>query len=192
MKITEELAQSIEQSIGGMELRNDEITVGFKKLSENAVIPTKAHESDSGFDLVASEDVFIELGETLIVPTDIAVDLPKGFEAQVRPRSGVTVKTGLRVQLGTIDGDYKGSLGVIVDCIKRSYQDNGAERINLTYLDGTESDMPSLSLGGYYIRKGDRIAQLVIQELPKVKSVVVTDIGESERGSGGFGSTGVE
>src|SRR5699024_9980354 len=82
------------------------ISVGFKRLSDNATIPTKAHASDSGFDLYAREDVIIEPGETAIVPTNIAVDLPAGYEAQVRPRSGVTAKTKLRVQLGTIDNDY--------------------------------------------------------------------------------------
>src|SRR5699024_5645455 len=95
--------------------RYEPVRVGFKRLSSDAVIPTKAHASDSGFDLYASEDVIIEPGETVIVPTGIAIELPPGYEAQVRPRSGVTAKTKLRVQLGTIDNGYTGEIGVIVD-----------------------------------------------------------------------------
>src|SRR5690625_2829411 len=93
------------------------VKIGFKRLNDGAILPTKAHPSDSGFDLCASEDVIIEPGETVIVPTGIAVELPKGYEAQVRPRSGVTAKTKLRVQLGTIDNGYTGEIGVIVDNI---------------------------------------------------------------------------
>src|SRR5699024_2939193 len=81
------------------ESTSQSISVEFKRLSDEAIIPTKAHPTDSGFDLYASEDVIIEPGETVIVPTGIAVELPKGFEVQVRPRSGVTAKTKLRVQL---------------------------------------------------------------------------------------------
>src|SRR5690625_601254 len=92
-----------------------EFRVGFKRLSDAATIPTKAHPTDSGFDLHASADVIIEPGETAVVPTGIAVELPPGYEAQVRPRSGITAKTKLRVQLGTIDNDYRGEIGVIVD-----------------------------------------------------------------------------
>src|SRR5690625_2958869 len=91
--------------------------IGFKRLREDASIPSKAHPTDSGFDLAASEDVIIEPGETKIIPTGIAVQLPNGFEAQVRPRSGVTAKTDLRVQLGRIDNGYTGAIGDIVDNI---------------------------------------------------------------------------
>src|SRR5690625_2376235 len=91
------------------------IQVGFKRLSDDAIIPTKAHPSDSGYDLCAAENVTIEPGETEVIPTGIAVKLPPGYEAQVRPRSGVTSRTKLRIQLGTIDQDYRGVIGVIVD-----------------------------------------------------------------------------
>ena len=146
------------------------ISVGFKRLSDDAIIPTKAHPTDSGFDLYASEDVIIEPGETVIVPTGIAVELPKGFEAQVRPRSGGTAKTRLRIQLGTIDNGYTGEIGVIVDNIESH---------------------PNY-YGKHKIRKGDRLAQLVVQALPEVTAVEIDDFTEdSERGEGGFGSTGV-
>ena len=169
-------------------------TVGFKRLSDSATIPTKAHASDSGFDLFASEDVIIEPGETSIVPTGIAVELPEGFEAQVRPRSGVTAKTKLRVQLGTIDNGYTGEIGVIVDntnepqmAIKRIWT------IDHDYgVDGA-CNIKTLKGGTFVlIRKGDRIAQLVVQALPQFESVEITGFSDdSERGEGGFGSTGV-
>lgn len=167
------------------------LTVGFKRLSENATIPTKAHATDSGFDLCANADVIIEPGSTVIVPTDIALDLPAGYEAQIRPRSGVTAKTKLRVQLGTIDNGYSGALGVIVDNVFR--EQSMACRNRTYFVDGkSEINRNSLDINGtYVIRKGDRIAQLVIQRLPEVIGVEVSDVGESTRGAGAFGSTGV-
>lgn len=173
------------------------IHVGFKRLSENAVLPTKAHATDSGFDLYASADVIIEPGATVIVPTDIAVDLPAGYEAQIRPRSGVTAKTKLRVQLGTIDNGFTGGIGVICD--------NTSVYADLLEVPSTDGEYVIFSIdgkyhhcsekthlgGSYIIRKGDRIAQLVIQRLPDVVAVEVEDVGVSDRGAGGFGSTGV-
>src|SRR5690625_4433665 len=179
------------------------VKVGFKRLNDNAVIPTKAHPTDSGFDLYASEDVIIEPGKTVVVPTGIAVELPKGFEAQVRPRSGVTAKTKLRVHLGTIDNGYKGEIGVIVDNIRtpiKTVDVNGGRTgmSSVTTTDaytecGTGRYMGKRIIDGkYVIRKGDRIAQLVVQALPAVTVVEIDDFTEdSERGEGGFGSTGV-
>lgn len=165
------------------------INVGFKRLSDNAVIPTKAHATDSGFDLVASEDVVIEPGETAIVPTGIAVSLPEGYEAQVRPRSGVTAKTKLRVQLGTIDNSYIGDIGVIVDNIC-GYNEDSPD-IAQTISDGYHWDYPATN-GSYIIRKHDRIAQLVVQPLPDVEAYEIEgDIEHTARGAGGFGSSGV-
>lgn len=170
--------------------KSKRLQVGFKRLSESAVIPTKAHASDSGFDLVASEDIIIEPGETAVVPTGIAVDLPAGYEAQVRPRSGVTAKTKLRVQLGTIDNGFNGVIGVIVDNISG----NESSYTSYVYRDvaGGLIDAGHVYNGIYYeIKRGDRIAQLVIQPLPIVEAVEVFDVEETERGEGGFGSTGV-
>src|SRR5699024_2229420 len=90
------------------DFENRRLQVGCKRLNGAAILPSKAHPTDSGYDLYASEDVIIEPGETAVVPTGIAVQLPEGYEAQVRPRSGVTAKTKLRVQLGTIDNGYTG------------------------------------------------------------------------------------
>src|SRR5690625_2025447 len=170
--------------------KSKRLQVGFKRLSESAVITTKAHASDSGFDLVASEDVIIEPGETAVVPTGIAVQLPDGYEAQVRPRSGVTSKTKLRVQLGTIDNDYTGEIGVIVDNMLTisEYERPGYLRLdNSMYL----NHRVLYAEGTYKVREGDRIAQLVVQPLPEVEAIEVFDVEETERGEGGFGSTGV-
>src|SRR5690625_1189975 len=166
------------------------VKIGFKRLNDDAILPTKAHPTDSGFDLYASADVIIEPGETVIVPTGIAVELPAGYEAQVRPRSGVTAKTKLRVQLGTIDQDYRGEIGVIVD---NTFMKRFAE--NLYGLDGKpihdkNVEYPMIS-GSYLIRKGEKIAQLVLQFLPQVVSEEVYILDDTERGESGFGSTGV-
>src|SRR5690625_1491117 len=186
-------SELMQEAAANAEVSTQSISVGFKRLSDGATIPTKAHKTDSGWDLYASEDVIIEPGETVIVPTGIAVDLPKGFEAQVRPRSGVTAKTKLRVQLGTIDNGYKGEIGVIVDNVNSFRADNFVSL--LTYIDGKTRLDNSGGLygeGTYLIRKGDRIAQLVVQALPEVTAVEIDDFTQdSERGEGGFGSTGV-
>ena len=87
------------------------------KIKRKPGVPMPAYATDgsAGFDLVAAEDVLISPGETVIVPTGLSVELPDGYEMQVRPRSGISVKTKLRVQLGTVDSDFRGEIGVIVD-----------------------------------------------------------------------------
>lgn len=164
--------------------------VGFRRLNSKATIPLKAHETDSGFDLTASENIVIEPGQTAVVPTGIAVQLPQGYEAQVRPRSGVTSKTELRVQLGTIDNGYTGEVGVIVDNISG----NQSDYTSYVYRDvqGGLLDSGSIIEGTYYeIKKGDRIAQLVVQKLPNIDGIEVFDVKETDRGNNGYGSTGV-
>jgi len=164
--------------------------VGFKRLTPDATIPTKAFPTDSGFDISASADVFIEPGETVVIQTDIAVSLPAGYEAQIRPRSGVTSKTKIRIALGTIDNSYIGAIGVIADNITDDPIGNTSRYIH--FIDGTErrqdEDIPD---GAYLIRKGDRVAQIVITKLPDVEAVEVFDVGDSARGAKGFGSSGV-
>ena len=168
------------------------IKVGFKRLNDNAIIPTKAYPTDSGFDLYASEDVIIEPGETIKVPTGIAVELPPGYELQVRPRSGISLRTKLRVVLGTVDSGFRGEIGVIVDNIAED--SCGNESQYLTYIDGLDyrTDGEMYPNDTYLIRKGDRIAQLVIQPIPTVEAYEVKgELSETDRGQGGFGSTGV-
>lgn len=191
------------EEIGGVSLNISPPIVGFKRLSDGATVPTKAHATDSGFDLYAAEDVVIEPGETVIVPTGIAVRLPERMEAQVRPRSGVTAKTKLRVQLGTIDNGYSGEIGVIVDNIAMPELQLSTEYTDYTHVEKNK-EWALMTLDGdygrgeniypentYLIRKGDRIAQLVVQALPSVTAVEVFDVEETERGADGYGSSGV-
>lgn len=170
--------------------------VGFKRLTEDAVLPTKAHVHDSGYDLVASEDIIVEPGETAVVKTGIAVELPAGYEATVRPRSGITLRTKLRVQLGTIDQSYTGEIGVIVDNIEHDWTDYSRDDLEPTFPRKIDNSfdyemLPQHSIYTHVIRKGDRIAQLVITKLPTLEAVEITELGASERGGNGFGSTGV-
>src|SRR5690625_3436766 len=149
--------------------RYESARIGLKRLSDDAIIPKKAHATDSGFDLYASKDVIIEPGETTVVPTGIAVELPPGYEATVRPRSGITAKTKLRVQLGTIDNEYRGEIGVIVDNISEASNeaDYGYYRLNGDYW---IDHRVKAEKGSYLIRKHERIAQLVIQPIPTVET----------------------
>lgn len=161
-----------------------------KKLTEDAILPVKAHTTDSGFDLFANEDVIIGPGETVVVKTGIAIELPECHEAQIRPKSGITSKTKLRVQLGTIDESYRGEIGVIVDNIKKKKK---KETWTVEMLDGTHMIVDEdIKKGSYKIRKGDKIAQMVIASVGHPKLVVVDELSDTERGEGGFGSTGVE
>jgi dUTP pyrophosphatase len=87
------------------------MNVKIKKMHPDAIIPSYAKPGDSGFDLVALEDVVIAAGQTKKVPTGLAFEIPDGYEMQIRPRSGLTLNSKLRVQLGTIDAGYRGDEG---------------------------------------------------------------------------------
>ncbi|WP_102271329.1 dUTP diphosphatase [Cytobacillus massiliigabonensis] len=185
------------------------LKVKIKRLHADAVIPQYAREGDAGFDLVAVEDVIIEPGETALVKTGLAFELPHGYEMQVRPRSGVTLKTKLRVQLGTVDAGYRGEVGVIVDntAVKGSSFSNDYV-IRYEHLDGTNSKVPKHTREDkfhgeyieydkvprmtYLIRKGDRIAQAVIKPVEQATFIEVDTLSETDRGEGGFGSSGVK
>lgn len=165
-------------------------TLRIKLLSENATIPTRNNPTDSGLDLYAAEDVVIEPGETVIVKTDIAIELDSGYEAQIRPRSGVTAKSKLRVQLGTVDADYRGNVGIIVDNIapvSTDYTKPFYLGVNSDPVQGAPTDTLVFT---YKIRKGDKLAQLVVVpiELPSVE--VVDELNDTVRGNNGFGSSG--
>lgn len=188
----EELFASTElpsNSVGGVKPNGNK--VAFTKLSLFATTPTKAHVSDSGFDLYASEEVIIEPGESAIIPTGISVQLPPGMEAQVRPKSGITSKTKLRVQLGTIDNGYTGDVGVMVDNI--SFDPFSPETQYVTQLDGDTRRAEEVHGDiAYRIRRGDKIAQLVVQYLPHVHGLgIFGKLDARERGNNGYGSTGV-
>lgn len=168
------------------EAQNMPLEIGFKRLSDNAILPTKAFATDSGFDLYASEDVIIVPCATVVIPTDISVVLPQGYEAQVRPRSGVSSKTKLRVVVGTIDNSYRGPIGVICDNISFAGLDFDFRDADLTE---TSANIVNVKL---HVKRGDRIAQLVVQPIPATVAVEITgELDGSDRGTNGFGSSGV-
>ncbi|MFT4413222.1 dUTP diphosphatase [Fredinandcohnia humi] len=156
------------------------MNVKVKKLHRDAIIPKRQTELASGFDLYVLDacnlrfldspydiqfyEYFLKPGERALIRTGIAVQMPEGLEAQVRPRSGLSLKKGLHVALGTIDADYTGDIGVIV---------------------------MNLSKELIKIPKGERIAQLVFAPVfHNIKLDEVDDLNVTERGEGGFGSTG--
>jgi dUTP pyrophosphatase len=139
--------------------------VNVKKLREDSILPQYAHPGDAGLDLFAVESVAIPAGETRLVKTGIALELPVGTEAQVRPRSGLALKHQITVlnTPGTIDEGYRGEVGVIL--INHGRQTFGVE-------------------------KGMKIAQMVVKPVLSVDIVETSDLSDTSRGAGGFGSTG--
>ena len=139
--------------------------IRVKKLHPEAALPHYAHgpEEDAGMDLRSVERVVLAPGVAQGVPTGIAIELPAGYEAQVRPRSGMALKHSVTVNFGTIDPGYRGEIRVV---------------------------MFSLSAGDYVIEKGDRIAQLLVVRYEAVEWEEGDELGESQRGAGGFGSSG--
>lgn len=131
-------------------------------------LPAPASAGSSGFDLRAALDgeVVLRPGERLLVPTGLAVEIPAGWEGQVRPRSGLALRHGIGMvnAPGTIDSDYRGEVGVLLI-------NHGAEPFTL--------------------RRGDRIAQLVIARVESVEWEEAEALADSDRGAGGFGSTGL-
>jgi dUTP pyrophosphatase len=135
--------------------------------AQDLPLPAYASAGSSGLDLLAAvpSAVTLEPGERRLVPTGCALELPPGFEAQVRPRSGLALKHGVTVlnAPGTIDSDYRGEVGVIL-------VNHGSEP--------------------FVIQRGERIAQLVLARVERLEWQVAEELGETGRGSGGFGSTG--
>ena len=141
----------------------------IKRLSDKVVLPKYETEGSSGLDLAAhiNENVEIKPGSTAIIPTGITVSIPKNFEIQIRPRSGLAAKSQISVlnTPGTIDADYRGEIKVIL--------------IN----HGEES---------FVIENEMRIAQMVVAQYQRIEFKLVKELTGSERGSGGFGSTGTQ
>jgi len=167
------------------------------ELKEGLEIPKYAHIGDAGIDVRALEDYEILPGETKLVKTGIKIAIPQGYEIQVRPRSGLSLKTKMRVanSPGTIDSNYRGEVGIIIDNIEPPIKDITYEPV--LNEDGTikELNVTSILHGApCHIQKGDRIAQLVLAEVPLAHFYQVENIGvfDSERGEDGFGSSGKE
>ena len=164
---------------------NNEINVDIEICRDDVKLPFYANPGDAGMDVCAAVEVVIAPGETKIVPTGLKVAIPEGFEIQVRPRSGISFKTPLRIpnSPGTIDSGYRDEIGIIMtNSSCPCCSDEG----------GFNLDTKGNIKGTYIIKKNDRIAQIILAPVYKISFNLVSDvklIGE-DRG-GGFGSTGV-
>lgn len=150
----------------------EKLQVKIKRLSENfpdIEIPGYATGGSSGMDLRAAveNEIVLEKGKIILVPTDLSVEIPDGYEIQVRPRSGLAAKHGIGVlnSPGTIDSDYRGEVKVIL-------------------FNFGEND--------FVIKRGERIAQMVLSKVYKMELCEVKELNNSRRGSGGFGHTGIK
>ena len=145
----------------------EKIDLPIKKLDSSVELPKYAYEGDAGLDLAASESLVLQPFERKLVATGLAIAIPEGYAGLVIPRSGLAIKHGISIvnAPGLIDSGYRGELKVIL--------------VNL------DPETP------FEIKAGDRIAQLMLVKIPSVKLQQVEDLPSSERGEGGFGSSGV-
>jgi len=145
--------------------------IEFKKLphAKELALPSYETGSAAGMDIRAAleESIILKVGERTLIPTGLVMALPNGYEAQIRPRSGLAIRNGITMlnSPGTIDSDYRGEVKVIA--INHGQED-------------------------FIINHGDRIAQMVISPVVQLPVKEVSELGETERGEGGFGSTGIE
>lgn len=158
------------------------IKVYIEIISEGVKLPEYANPYDSGMDVFANEEVEVKPLETVLVKTGLKFAIPEGYEIQVRPRSGISLNTPLRIpnSPGTIDAGYRDELGIIVH--NSSTKDSGE-----IYTIRDKGNKP----GNYKILKGDKICQIVLAEVPRMefeKVGSVRDIGTDR--NGGFGSSG--
>jgi dUTP pyrophosphatase len=137
--------------------------LSFKKLDPRATLPTRGSSFSAGLDLYSIEAVSLAPGQRAIVRTGLAVAIPKGFYGRLAPRSGLATKNGLDVLAGVIDADYRGEIGCLL-------HNTGEERIELA--------------------ETSKICQLIIEKIVTPQAVWADDLDDTERGRGGFGSTG--
>jgi dUTP pyrophosphatase len=142
------------------------VQVLISRLDPDVALPSYAHPGDAGADLVTTSDVHIAPGERVVVGTGVAIALPEGYAGFVHPRSGLAARTGLSIvnAPGTVDAGYRGEI-----------------KVCLVNLDPRETIV---------LRRGDRIAQLVVQRVERADFVEVEQLDETVRGAGGYGSTG--
>lgn len=148
---------------------SDKVLIKFKPLDSAFEMPVKGSAKAAGFDMRACipNNVVLMPGVPTLIPLGCAVEIPEGFEIQVRPRSGLALKYGVTVlnAPGTIDSDYRGPCGVI---------------------------MINASKDAFTVTPGMRICQFVVAAVPEVELELVTELSKTERGEGGFGSTGLQ
>ena len=142
------------------------MTVKFRKIDPAAILPSYAHPGDAGMDVRSVVELVIAPGARALVRTGLVMMLPPGYEAQVRPRSGLALKNGVTVlnTPGTIDEGYRGEVGVI---------------------------LANFGEEPFRVEKGSKIAQIVVAPCTRAEIVETSEVDETTRGAGGFGSTGV-
>lgn len=164
----QEEARKIAQKLGGkvkeLVLKDADLTLKVKKLTDTAKLPVKAHATDAAFDIYADEDTTIT-GLTSSVLTGIALEIPAGYYGRIVGRSGMTLGTPLKVFEGIIDSGYRGEIKIMCQCVSDSV------RI-------------------MRIKKGERIAQLLIEKVEDITIVESDSLETTDRGESGFGSTG--
>jgi len=150
----------------------EEIEIKIKRINneyDDVPLPEYSTEGSAGMDIRAAlkYDLNIAKGEVILVPTNLSVEIPSGYEIQVRPRSGLAIKHGIGIlnSPGTIDSDYRGEIKII---------------------------MINFSKEDFVIKRGDRIAQLIVSKVYRADLKIENSLNDSKRGSGGFGHTGKE
>ncbi len=152
-------------SIHNLASNNNEVEVlQVKRLSDNAIMPTRGSPLSAGYDLASAEQTIIKAGGKGIVKTDLSIACPLGTYARIAPRSGLAVKKFIDVGAGVVDADYRGPVGVVL------------------FNFGSED---------FVIEKGDRVAQLILEKVSMVDVHEVNELTDTQRGEGGFGSTGI-
>ena len=160
------------------------------ELEENVQLPTYAHKTDAGVDIYAREEITINPGETIIIPTGIKCAIPEGYALLIQPRSGQSAKTKLRIanSPGLIDSGYRDEIGVIIENIEPPFKD-----IDYEFDDNGKIQINSILHGNSYtIVEGQRFAQMRLVQVPKAEFIKVESVGEiGEDRNGGFGSSGI-
>jgi len=141
------------------------LEIKIKKLSDNAIVPTKGTAFAAGYDLYAAEDAVVVCGTRKLIKTNISIEITPGYYGRIAPRSGLAYKNGIDVLAGVIDSDYRGDIGII--------------------LYNTDKNLD------FSIKKGDRIAQIIFEACYSAYLNEVNNLEDTSRQSGGFGSTGL-
>ena len=143
------------------------LNIKIQKINEDAIVPKYAYESDAGMDVYSTKNYLLLPKHRTLVGTGLKIEIPKGYEMQIRPKSGLALRDGITVlnTPGTIDSSYRGEVGIVL--------------IN-------HSSKP------YKIEKNQKIAQIIFNKIEKAKLIISDELSETERGKGGFGSTGLK
>ena len=138
--------------------------IKIKKLNPEAIVPSYAHKGDAGMDLYSVEDLILKPKHRVAVKTGISFEMSKGYVALIWDKSGVALKTGIKTMAGVIDSGYRGEIKVVLN---------------------------NLSSKNYEIKKGQKIAQVLIQKVENPKIEIIEELNKTSRGAGGFGSSGI-